>query len=342
VSNDLRIAKHEAGNEGGDSTDQQMPSIVECIGQTPLVPLARIGAGLAVPILGKCEHLNPAGSIKDRIARAIVDDAEMRGVLRPGATLIEATAGNTGMGLALLAATRGYELVCVMPEKMSADKRVVLMALGAKVIIAPNAPPHDPDNFQNVARRLADERGWFLTEQFTNPANPRIHETTTGPEIWEQTGGRIGAFVAGAGTGGTLTGVGRYLRRVAPRARVVLADPIGSRLAHRVDPRHPDLDAAYQVEGIGGSVVPANLDLSVVDLAERSSDEESFAMTGRLLREEGLLVGGSTGTAVAAAVRIAGRKDIDGPVVVILADSWDRYLSKPWMQALAAARSQGT
>ncbi len=311
-------------------------SVLDLIGRTPLVHLARIGAGLPVPLLGKCEYLNPGGSGKDRIALAILDDAERRGALRPGATLVEATAGNTGVGLALVAAVRGYRLVCVMPEKMSADKRAALAALGATIVVTPNAPPHDPRNFQNVAARLAAERGWFLTEQFANPANPSIHETTTGPELLEQTGGLIGAFVAGAGTGGTLTGVGRFLKARVPGVRIVLADPVGSRLAHRVSAQHPDSDAGYQVEGIGGSVVPGVLDLAVLDEAELVSDEESFAMTGRLLREEGLLVGGSSGTAVVAALRVAGRGQVKGPVVVLLADSWDRYYSKPWMQALAA------
>jgi cysteine synthase len=310
-------------------------SVLDLIGRTPLVPLARIGADAAVPILGKCEFLEPGGSIKDRISLAIVQDAEARGVLRPGMTLIEATAGNTGVGLALVAAVRGYQLVCVMPEKMSHDKRIGLAALGARVIITANAPPHDPRNFQNVARRLAEENGWFLTEQFSNPANPAIHEATTGPEILEQTGGQIGAFVAGAGTGGTLTGVGRFLKRHVPGVRIILADPVGSRLAHLLSPEHPDFDAAFLVEGVGGSVVPATLDLSVLDGAERISDEEAFAMTGRLLREEGLLVGGSSGLAVAAACRVARRTDLTGPVVVVLADSWDRYYSRPWMQQLA-------
>jgi cysteine synthase len=312
-----------------------MTTILDHIGQTPLVELPRLSAGLRVPLLGKCDHLNPGGSVKDRIARAIVDDAEARGVLRPGMTLVEATAGNTGMGLALVAAVRGYSLVCVLPEKMSADKREVLAALGARVLVTANAPPSDPRNFQNVARRLAEENGWFPTEQFSNPANPRVHEATTGPEVWEQTGGTLGAFVSGAGTGGTLTGVGRFLRRMGSKAKVVLADPHGSRLAHRVEPRWPDVDAGYQVEGIGGSVVPANLDLGVVDLAEVVSDEESFETAGRLLREEGLLVGGSTGTHVAAARRVAMRDDVSGPVVVMLCDSWDRYLSKPWLKALS-------
>jgi cysteine synthase len=172
-----------------------------------------------------------------------------------------------------------------------------------------------------------------LTDQFANPANPRIHETTTGPEILAQCDGRIGAFVCGIGTGGTITGVGRYLKLHCPSAKIVLADPEGSRLAHLVDQSNPDHDAAYQVEGIGGSVVPAACDLSVIDGAESVTDEESFSMTGRLMREEGLFVGGSSGTAVVAALRVAAR-GCAGPVATVLADSWDRYLSKPWMRAI--------
>jgi cysteine synthase len=231
--------------------------ILEHIGRTPLVPLRRLAAGLPVPVLVKCEHMNPGGSVKDRIALAIVADAEARGLLAPGATLIEATAGNTGVGLALVAAARGYKLVCVMPEKMSVDKRVALATLGAQVIITPNAPPSSADNFRNVARRLAEERGWFLTDQFCNPANVRVHAETTAVEILEQTGGL--------------------------------------------------------------------------------TDEESFAVALRLIREEGLLVGGSAGTNVAAALRVAARGDIDGPVVTLLPDAWDRYRTKPWMRAWAAA-----
>jgi cysteine synthase len=306
-------------------------SILEYIGRTPMVRLCRVAAGLSVPVLGKCEFLNPGGSIKDRISLAIVDHAERNGLLQPGATLIEATAGNTGVGLALVAATRGYQLVCVMPEKMSTDKRAALASLGAQVVVVPNAPPSSPENFQNVARRLAEERSWFLTDQFAHPANPRIHEETTGPEVLAQCGGRVGAFVCGVGTGGTITGVGRFIKAHCPGARVVLADPVGSRLAYLVDPAHPDLDAAYQVEGIGGSVMPAVCDPSVIDAAERVTDEEAFAMARRLIREEGLLVGGSSGTAVAAALRIAAL-GCDGPVVAVLADSWDRYLSRPWLR----------
>lgn len=310
--------------------------ILTHIGRTPLVPLERIARGLSVRVLVKCEHMNPGGSIKDRIALAIVEDAEARGVLRAGMTMIEATAGNTGVGLALVAATRGYGLVCVMPEKMSIDKRVALAALGARVIITPNAPPSSPDNFRSVARRMAEENGWFLTDQFNNPANVRAHEETTGAEILEQTGGRVGAFVAGAGTGGTITGVGRRLKAALPSVRVVLADPLGSGLADWVETGRLGVDGSYAVEGIGASEVPNNLHRDVIDAAERVSDEESFAMVRRLVLEEGLLVGGSAGTNVVAALRIASRGGLEGPVVTVLPDSWDRYRAKPWMQGWAS------
>lgn len=310
-------------------------SILHCIGRTPLVPLRRIASGLPVPVLVKCEHLNPGGSVKDRIAKAIVEDAEARGALRPSATLIEATAGNAGLGLALVAAARGYGLVCVMPEKMSTDKRAALTAAGARVVITPNAPPSSPDNFRNVAQRLAEENGWFLTDQFRNPANIRVHEQTTGAEILEQTRGNVGAFVAGAGTGGTITGVGRRLKSVLPSVQILLADPIGSGLADWVETGRVGPDGAYAVEGIGASEPPENLHRDVIDGAERVSDDESFAMVRRLIREEGLLVGGSAGTNVVAALRIAARGKVDGPIVTVLPDSWDRYRAKPWMQKLS-------
>jgi cysteine synthase len=316
-------------------------NILERVGNTPLVLLRHVGEGLPVRVLVKCEHLNPGGSVKDRIAVAIVDDAERRGVLAPGATLVEATAGNTGIGLALVAAARGYELVCVMPEKMSADKRLMLAAVGARVIVTPNASPEHPDNFQNVARRLAAAEGWFLTDQFCNPANARVHEETTGPEILDQVGGRVGAFVAGAGTGGTITGVGRFLKRRMAGVRIVLADPMGSGLAHWVRTGVVGADAPYQVEGIGSSKPPEILDRSVIDDVETVTDEESFAMALRLCREEGLLVGGSAGTAVVAALRIAARGDVNGPVVALLPDAWDRYLSRPWMAMATAAGLAG-
>ncbi len=318
------------------SWDRPCASLLDAIGHTPLVPLLRIGAGLPVPVLVKCEHLNPGGSIKDRLALAIVDDAEARGILRPGMTLIEATAGNTGVGLALVAAALGYGLVCVMPEKMSVDKRLSLAMLGAEVVITPNAPPSDPRNFRNVAAQMAQDNGWFLADQFNNPANVRVHEQTTGAEILAQTGGRVGAFVAGAGTGGTISGVGRRLKAALPGVRVVLADPVGSALADWVETGTLGPDGAYAVEGIGASEAPANLHREVIDAAERVSDAESFAMVRRLVREEGLLVGGSSGTNVVAALRVAARGGLDGPVVTVLADGWDRYRAKPWMQEIFA------
>jgi len=282
--------------------------------------------------------MNPGGSVKDRIALAIIVDAERRGVLRPGMTIVEATAGNTGVGLALVAAVRGYSLVCVMPEKMCVDKRHGLASMGAKVVVTPNAPPSDPKGFQAVARRMAEQPGFFLADQFNNPANVLVHETTTAEEIWQQTQGRVGAFVAGAGTGGTITGVGRRLKSKQPRIQIVLADPIGSGLADWVETGEVGPDGSYEVEGIGSSEPPTNLHRDVIDSAERVSDDESFAMAGRLIREEGLLVGGSAGTNVAAALRVAAREDTGGPVVTILPDSSDRYQSQPWMRALAATK----
>lgn len=305
-------------------------SLLDCIGHTPLVALEHISRDLPVPIFAKCEHLNPGGSIKDRIAKSIILDAEQRGVLRPGMTLIEATAGNTGIGLALIAASKGYGLVCVMPEKMSADKREALKALGAEVVITPNAPPHSPDHFKNVAERLAQERGLFLTDQFRNPANVKVHEETTGPEILSQTQGQIGAFTAGAGTGGTITGVARALRQAQCKASIVLADPAGSVLAGWIETGIKGADHAYAIEGIGSSEPPELLDKNLIHSALSIPDEESFDVTRRLWKQEGMLVGGSSGTNVAAAIRLAKRGDIHGPIVTILADSWDRYWQKPW------------
>lgn len=314
--------------------DQAMSQdILARIGNTPLVRLGRIASRLPCEIWVKCEHLNPGGSIKDRIALAMVDDAEARGVLQPGMTLVEATAGNTGVGLALVAAARGYRLVCVMPEKMSLDKRNALAALGAEVIITPNAPPSSSDNFRNVAERLSRERGWFLVDQFRNPANVRVHHDTTAKEILDQTGGRIAAFVAGAGTGGTLSGVGRRLKDHRNDIHVVLADPVGSALAQWVETGSPGPDGSYAVEGIGAAEPPMNLHRDVIDAVERISDDESFEVARRLIREEGLLVGGSSGTNVAAAMRVAASGRVRGLIVTVLPDSWDRYRSRPWLQA---------
>lgn len=307
-------------------------TILDCVGHTPMVALQKIARGRPYQLYAKCEFLNPGGSGKDRIARAIVEAAEAGGRLSPGATIIEATAGNTGIGLAIVAAVKGYHLVCCMPDKMAEGKRRALRAAGAELILCPNVPLDHPENFQNKARALAEERGWFHTDQFAHAANPSIHERTTGPEILEQCSGRLCAFVAGAGTGGTLTGVGRYLKSQLSGVRIVLADPFGSRLSHFVNPNLPDVDFGYQLEGIGSSCSPKNLDLSVVDDTVRVSDEEAFRMTRELIREEGLLVGGSSGAAVAAAIHYADEHELRGSLVVLLADSWDRYFSTHWIE----------
>lgn len=312
----------------------RFPTVIDRIGNTPLVRLQRLAVDLPVPVLVKCEHLNPGGSVKDRLAKAIVADAEARGVLggRGSHTIVEATAGNTGIGLALVSAARGYRLVCVMPAKMSVDKRTALRLLGAEVHIAPDVPVDDPQNFQNQAARLAAEHGWFLADQFRNPANIAVHEHETAAELLAQTGGRIGAFVSGAGTGGTITGIGRRLKRELPGVRIVLADPVGSGLADWIETGVVGPSTSYGVEGIGSGQPPVNLQREVIDEVVRIGDAESYATARRLIAEEGLLVGGSAGTNIAAALRIARRGGLDGPVVTIGCDSWDRYRQQPWLQ----------
>ena len=316
--------------------------VIDAIGNTPLIELTRVSAGLPVAVFIKCEHLNPGGSIKDRTARAIVTDAEQRGLVRPGATLIEGTAGNTGVGLALIAGARGYRLICVLPEKMAVDKRIALRQLGSEVIITRNGPLTAPHNFRNVAARLAEQNGWFLTNQFHNPANIDAHYGTphyrgTGEEILAQMAElghpTIGAFVCSSGTGGTITGVGRRLKEHDPTTQVVLADPIGSSIADWINTGTLGPDGPFAVEGIGSGTVPGNLHRDVLDLGEKVADAEAFAMVERLVKEEGLTVGGSTGVNVVAALRVAARGGLRGPVVTIAADQWDRYRSTAWMKA---------
>ena len=316
-------------------------TILNAIGNTPLVPMPSISSGHSAVIWGKCEHLNPGGSVKDRIALAIVERAEAEGLIRPGDTLVEATAGNTGMGLAIVAAIRGYKLICVMPEKMSVDKRQALRAMGAEVVITDNVPPGDPRHFQQVAQRIAAQRpGCFWTDQFGNAANPEVHARTTATELWEQSDGKISAFVTGVGTGGTITGVGRALKALNPSIQIVLADPKGSRLAGLINEGELGEDGSYLVEGIGSSQVPEVFEPSIVDFAVQVSDSEGFEMTHRLVREEGLLVGGSSGFSAAAALKALPQlsaRNADGLVVALLQDSWDRYWSKlfnpSWMAA---------
>jgi cysteine synthase len=324
--------------------------VIEAIGGTPLIELKRVTAGLPVRVFIKCEHLNPGGSVKDRTARAIVLDAEARGQLRPGATLIEGTAGNTGVGLALIASARRYRCVCVLPEKMAVDKRVQLRQLGADVIVSRNAPLSNPLNFRNVAARLAEEHGWFLTNQFHNPANIGAHYGTpqfkgTGEEIIAQMTAvgehTIGAFVSSSGTGGTISGVGKRLKEYDPRTQVVLADPVGSSLADWVNTGTLGPDGPYTVEGIGAGSVAGNLHRDVLDYAEKVADAEAYAMVERLVKEEGLTVGGSTGVNVVAALRVAARGNLQGPVVTVAADLWDRYRSTAWMKAWMEREAAG-
>jgi cysteine synthase len=316
--------------------------LVDAIGNTPLVELKRVCAGLPNRVFIKCEHMNPGGSVKDRTARAIVLDAEQRGLLEPNSTMIEGTAGNTGVGLALLASARGYRLICVLPEKMAVDKRVALRQLGSEVIITKNGPLTQPHNFRNVAARMAEENGYFLTNQFHNPANIGAHYGTaqypgTGEEILAQMKAlgfsTFGAFVCSSGTGGTISGCGRRFKEHDKGIQVVLADPVGSSMADWVNTGTLGPDGPFAVEGIGSGTVPSNLHRDVLDVAESVTDAEAFAMVERLVKEEGLTVGGSTGVNVVAALRVAARKDLQGPVVTVAADQWDRYKSTAWMKA---------
>lgn len=306
-------------------------SVLEAIGRTPLIRLSRVIDGLPVTMLAKVEYLNPGGSVKDRIGLAMIEDAESRGLLKPGGTIIEATAGNTGVGLALVAACRGYRCVFVMPDKMSEDKVNLLEAYGAEVVVTPTSvPPDSPESYNGVADRLAREiPGAFRPNQFGNPRNPDAHYRTTGPEVWADTEGKVDVFVAGMGTGGTISGAGGYLKERNPGVTVVGVDPEGSILSG-------DAPKSYKVEGIGEDFVPSTFDRQVVDDMVRVSDAESFQMARRLAREEGLLVGGSSGTAVAGAVKYARRLEPGNVVVVLLPDSGRNYLTRifsdRWMQ----------
>jgi cystathionine beta-synthase len=299
-------------------------NVVELIGNTPLVRLRNVAAGIQAMVLAKIEYVNPGGSVKDRIALKMVEEAEEAGLLKQGGTIVEPTSGNTGVGLALVAQLRGYRCVFVCPDKVSQDKQDVLRAYGAEVVVCPTAvAPEDPRSYYNVSDRLAREiPGAWKPNQYANPANPRSHYETTGPELWEQTEGRITHFVAGVGTGGTISGAGRYLKEISGGAvRIVGADPEGS--VYSGGTGRP-----YLVEGVGEDFWPETYDRTICDEIVEVSDKASFDLTRRLAREEGLLVGGSCGMAAQAALEVASRAKPDDVVVVLLPDGGRGYLSK--------------
>lgn len=300
-----------------------MESFLDAVGETPMVRLRKVTAGVRPTVLAKLEMLNAGGSVKDRIGLRMIEAAERAGLLAPGGTIVEPTSGNTGHGLAIAAAIKGYKSIFVMPDKMSQEKVALLRAYGAEVVITPTAvPPDSPESYYRVADRLTEEiPGAFQPNQYFNPENPKAHEETTGPEIWEQTEGKIDVLVAGVGTGGTITGTARYLKRMNPDVMVVGADPEGSILSG--GGAHP-----YLVEGIGEDFWPETFDPSVVDRFVRVADRDSFRMARALTRQEGILSGGSCGTAVVAALEVARDLDESTLVVVILPDTGRNYLSK--------------
>jgi len=314
-------------------------SVLPTIGWTPLIQLQRIGAGLRTPIYGKAEYANPGGSVKDRIGLRIIEDAEQRGELKPGGVVVEGTSGNTGVGLAVAAALKGYRCIFTMPDKMTQEKVRLLKAYGAEVVITPTAvPPDHPDNYVNKAKQIVKETpGAILANQFYNQVNPQAHYDTTGPEIWTQTEGKVTHFVAGAGTGGTVSGTGKFLKEKNPSIRGIAGDPQGSLYTGFSRSKTLGEGYPYKVEGIGGDKIPSTIWFDCIDEFRQVPDRDAFAMARRLAREEGMLVGGSAGLNVALALEVA--RELDDPaacVVTILCDTGERYLSKvfddAWMQ----------
>lgn len=317
-------------------------NILGAMGNTPLVKLERIGRDLPVPLYAKLEFMNPGGSVKDRVGANIIEQAEKRGELKPGGTVVEATSGNTGVGLAIAAALKGYKTIFVMPDKMSNEKILLLRAYGAKVVITPTAvAPEDPRSYYEVAKRFARETpNAILANQYHNPDNPKTHEMSTGPELWDQTQGRVTDVIIGMGTGGTISGVGRYLKSKNPNIQIVGVDIEGSILTEIWQNKGKIPTGAYpktyKVEGIGEDFLPSATDLSVVDWIERAGDRESFLWARQLVRQEGIFAGGSSGSAIAGAIKYCRRLSADRIPVVILPDSGSRYLSKfyddKWMR----------
>lgn len=314
-------------------------SILDAIGNTPIIRLNKVTKGSPHTFWVKLEYSNPGGSVKDRIGIAIIEEAEKRGDLKPGGTIVEATSGNTGLGLAMVAAVKGYKCIFVMPDKISEEKRAILRAYGAQVIITPTAvEPEDPRSYISVSQRLAKETpNAFLANQYHNPDNPNRHYKTTGPEIWEQMGDKIDAFVAGAGTGGTISGVGRFLKEKKKDLKIVLADPVGSILYDLVHHgKVIDPPKAYKVEGVGEDMLPDNVHLKVIDDAIRVDDKSAFAMTRQLVAEEGICVGPSSAMALVAAIEYSKKLTKPSNILVMFPDSGRGYLSKAfndqWMK----------
>ncbi len=305
-------------------------NILEQIGNTPLIKLNRINKGLKPQIFAKLESANPGGSVKDRIGYAMIVDAENRGELTAGGTIIEATSGNTGIGLALTAAVKGYKCIFVVTDKVSNEKINYLKALGAEVIVVSNrVDPEDPEYYVNVAKRLHKEMpNSFFAYQYSNPSNPEIHYRTTGPEIWRQTDGKITHFISSIGTGGTISGTGRFLKEKNPNIKVIAADPLGSIFKHYKETGEIIKGTPYLVEGIGQDCLPANVHFQYIDKIYNISDKDSFTAARRLTREEGIFCGGSTGTIVHVTLEIAKDLSKDDVVVFIVCDTGERYLSK--------------
>lgn len=313
-------------------------SVIETVGHTPLVRIRKLARNCPAPILAKLEFFNPGGSVKDRIGLAMVEAAEREGKLRPGGTIVECTSGNTGVGLAMVACVRGYHAVFVMPDKVSTEKVYLLKAYGAEVVLTPTAvAPDSPESYYSVARRIAAERpGAHLMNQYHNPANPEAHYRTTGPEIWEQTAGKVTHFVAGMGTGGTISGIGRFLKEKNPKVQVIGADPVGSILKHYKETGQLTEAHPYKIEGVGEDFIPTATDFNVIDRVIQCSDRDGLNTARRLAREEAIFVGGSSGMAAWCAMDAAKTLGPNDLVVVLLPDTGERYLTKvhsdEWMR----------